>query len=664
MKKLNIFKSFLLLALLGTAGSLSAQIVVHPNAYGNVPTGFPTNWYKDMANVRVDVNSPSGIAGEKAAAAAIVGASDWPDIRDTFLYNLPIVMDLTSDSNLCSVTSVDMTGKIAVVWRGDCYFTQKALNAQHAGALACIIINELPGAAPFSPGYVASGGAVTIPVIMIGNLDGIAIANQYRHGAVNMTISPWGYSYGADLGIIPHGAARWHNNAIPYNQVISSGNPLPYQGADGAWVANFGEHDITHAKLSTSVTFTPTGGSSTTIHTDNISVDTFKVSDSILAMYPVAYNLTGITGKGQVTVKYALSSDSTDLYPSNDTASESFYLTDSLYAKGSYDFVNNRPISQNYEGPASLAAGNSFYIWGNMFYINKTGSAASQVQWGMSASSDTTGPFTGIPTMNVYVFQWVEGMNGEPVDSLVENGELQLVGLGIKDFTHHLAPDTSGGFFNVSILDSNGLNNQPLLNASSWYYVAAEIPTGYFMGCDGVRNTFPRSYGRWENNIIEYASPLWAANRYSDANAQVNEFGQAMAPCAFGGNFRDDSVIYSTQIGLIPSVSMIVNNTPITDTTTHGGGAGVKNVSSFAKFYVYPNPTADNINVAIGLDNSSNVTYTIIDGHAREITKVTHNNVTAEVFTYNTNGLASGNYYMIVNAGGKQAFRKFTVIKQ
>ena len=670
MKKLNIFKSFLLLALLGAAGSLNAQIVVHPNVYGTVPAGFPTNWYKDYVNVKVAVISPSAIAGEKAASAAEVGTgtSQWPNIVYTPIYNQPIVMPAATDSNGCSPFPVgSMSGKIAVIWRGPigspCSFTEKAFNAQNAGAIACVIINEYAGAAPFVPGFTSGVGTVTIPVVMISNLDGIAIAAQYALGPVYMTISPWGYGLSSDIGFVPNGASRWQNFATPRNQLISSGNPVPYQDIDGGFIANFGTHDITNVKLSTNVTFTPTGGSTATIHSDNITVDTFKVSDSILAMYPAAYDISGITGNGKVTVSYALTSDSTDLYPANDTTSRSFYLTDSLYAKGNYDFVNNRPTSSLYEA-ATLQSGNTAFIWGNMYYVNKPGSAVSKVQWGMSAASDTSGPFTGIPTMSVYVFQWVEGMNGQPVDSLVENGELELVGLGIKDFTHHLAPDTSGGFFEVSILDSNGLNNQPLLNASSWYYVATEIPTGYYLGCDGVSNTLPRAYGRWENDVIEYGSPVWAANRYSDANAQVNEFGQAMAPCPFGGNFRVDSVIFSTQVGLVPSVSMIVNNTPITDTTTHGGGAGVKNVTSFAKFDVYPNPTADNINVAIGLDNPANVTYTIIDGHAREITKVTHNNVTAEIFSYNTNGLASGNYYMIVNAGTKQAFRKFTVIKQ
>ncbi len=669
MKQVNIIKALLILVLLGTVGTVAAQ-VIHPNAFGAIYTGgFPSNWYKDYVNVKVAVISPSAIAGEKAADAAEVGTgtSQWPGIVYTPIYNQPIVMPASTDSNGCSPFPIgSMTGKIAVIWRGPigspCSFTEKAYNAQNAGAIACVIINEYAGAAPFVPGYTAGVGTVTIPVVMISNLDGIAIAAQYALGPVNMTISPWGYGLGSDLGFVPQGASRWQNYATPRNQIISSGNPLPYQGVDGAFIANYGTHDITHAKLTTGVTFTPTGGSTSTIHTDTISTALFTVADSILAMYPPAYDISGITANGVVTVNYSISSDSVDNFPGNNSVSQSFYLTDSLYSKGVYDFTNNRPSASLYEA-AGLQSGDNSYIWGNMYYVNKAGSAASRVQWSMSAATDTSGPISAISDIYVYLFKWVEGMNGERVDSFVENGELELVGLGIKSFTGRPA-DTSGGYFEVSMLDSSGGGIQPLLDASSWYYVATEIPTGYFLGCDGISNTYPRIFGRWENNIVEYGSPVWPADRYTDADAQVNTFGSLMSPAPFGGTYKVDSMIFSSQKGLVPGVAMIVNNTPITDTTHTGGGAGVKAVQSFAKFNVYPNPTSDNINVAITLDNSANVTYTILDGHARKISTETHNSVTSETYTYNTNNLASGNYYIIVHAGSKEMFRKFTVIKK
>merc|ERR1719253_2494159 len=56
-----------------------------------------------------------------------------------------------------------MSGKIALIQRGACYFTSKVINAQNAGAVAVVIYNH-------SPGTVTMGGpevGITIPAIFI-----------------------------------------------------------------------------------------------------------------------------------------------------------------------------------------------------------------------------------------------------------------------------------------------------------------------------------------------------------------------------------------------------------------------------------------------------------------------------------------------------------------
>jgi len=63
-----------------------------------------------------------------------------------------------------------MQGKIALVRRGDCQFGTKAMRAQEAGAVACIIINDEPGVFVMSPGE--DGDNVTIPVFMIPQSQG------------------------------------------------------------------------------------------------------------------------------------------------------------------------------------------------------------------------------------------------------------------------------------------------------------------------------------------------------------------------------------------------------------------------------------------------------------------------------------------------------------
>ena len=80
-----------------------------------------------------------------------------------------------------SITNLpDLNGKIAIVHRGLCEFSDKALLVQQAGAIACIIINatdtliDIDGA--------LAGFNVFIPTIMVSNSTGIAICDAINQG--------------------------------------------------------------------------------------------------------------------------------------------------------------------------------------------------------------------------------------------------------------------------------------------------------------------------------------------------------------------------------------------------------------------------------------------------------------------------------------------------
>jgi hypothetical protein len=75
------------------------------------------------------------------------------------------------EGNACSRSGNNAyRGKIALVWRGDCYFDQKVNNLQKDGALGVIIIQD-SGAVPFAPG--ASGKfSPSIPSGMVSKSDG------------------------------------------------------------------------------------------------------------------------------------------------------------------------------------------------------------------------------------------------------------------------------------------------------------------------------------------------------------------------------------------------------------------------------------------------------------------------------------------------------------
>lgn len=81
-----------------------------------------------------------------------------------------------------------LSGKIAVIRRGECEFGFKGLAAQNEGALAVIMVNNVAGA-PIVMGAGAVGASVTIPMFMVSDVDGEAIIAEALLNTVNGTIS-------------------------------------------------------------------------------------------------------------------------------------------------------------------------------------------------------------------------------------------------------------------------------------------------------------------------------------------------------------------------------------------------------------------------------------------------------------------------------------------
>jgi subtilisin family serine protease len=78
-----------------------------------------------------------------------------------------------------------LTGRVALIRRGTCAFTQKAVNAQAAGADGVVFYNNTTGRV--SVGITATVPPVTIPVVTITAADGAAIDERLAGGSVTMT---------------------------------------------------------------------------------------------------------------------------------------------------------------------------------------------------------------------------------------------------------------------------------------------------------------------------------------------------------------------------------------------------------------------------------------------------------------------------------------------
>ncbi len=82
-----------------------------------------------------------------------------------------------------ALPSQNVSGKIAVIDRGDCSFVEKVLGAQEGGAVAAIIINNVDGPPAAMGGGDPTTSLVSIPAVMISKADGAALKAQLTNGA-------------------------------------------------------------------------------------------------------------------------------------------------------------------------------------------------------------------------------------------------------------------------------------------------------------------------------------------------------------------------------------------------------------------------------------------------------------------------------------------------
>ena len=110
----------------------------------------------DFASITADVSGP---------LAVITGAS-------AYAHHLNLACDAPLET---LPAGTNLTGKIALLGRGDCDFTVKIRNAQNAGAIGVIMVNRVPGDAPFVMAHNGLEPQPTIPAVMVSLEDGALI---------------------------------------------------------------------------------------------------------------------------------------------------------------------------------------------------------------------------------------------------------------------------------------------------------------------------------------------------------------------------------------------------------------------------------------------------------------------------------------------------------
>lgn len=270
--------------------------------------------------------------GQYVQGDLVLAMSDtlpWP--AGSLACNLNITPVDTTSGLLNSVA-----GKIAVVYRGACNFSQKALNCQLAGAIAVIIVNSQ--GAPIAMGGGALGGLVTIPVVMINTNDGNFLAGLVANEPVTMFIGNKTGLYTNDIGFYASGVNKAYYATTPS---YLAANATEYNIPLGGRVLNFGSA-------------APAGATFTAVITDPSGAEVYNNSVNLtLGVGPDQQDVTlpdfsmASYPSGTYTLTYTADIPAGDDETSDNAYTTTFSISDDQWGYAQMD-TTNMPSGWNY----------------------------------------------------------------------------------------------------------------------------------------------------------------------------------------------------------------------------------------------------------------------------------------------------------------------------
>ena len=196
----------------------------------------------------ITVNSPSSIAGPRAATTNVFEGTDRipvptaPNgiVSDLVLYTNVPLDPLQNPNSACGppTNAFDVAGKIVLIKRGGCFFSNKVKNAQDAGALAVIVADTIV-ANPVRLSMSSTGLlGITIPAVFVTKEIGDELITAMATETVNVKLEVPANLYlfadgDFDNGVIAHEYGHGISGRLTGGPTNSSCLVAPEQQGEG-----------------------------------------------------------------------------------------------------------------------------------------------------------------------------------------------------------------------------------------------------------------------------------------------------------------------------------------------------------------------------------------------------------------------------------------------
>ncbi|MCB0594037.1 MAG: T9SS type A sorting domain-containing protein [Lewinellaceae bacterium] len=559
----------------------------------------------------VVINSPAELEGPYEFGTADGWGADLT--TDIWTGDAEFIDDGTANPNLgCEAAINDLTGKIALIDRGTCNFSLKALNSQNAGAIAAIIINNTAGAGVQGMGAGDFGPDVTIPAVMLSFEVGQDIRAALENGPVNISIGNIIFdnnvSY-ADTSIVnpPYGI-------VPLSQL----DGLGFSFNLGASVNNTGLNNATGVGITGKIEYTPFGGGAPVeVYNESGTFDGVLEPDSVSSLI-ILPEFTPANGMGQYTLNYTVNTDAEDQLPFDNEISTTFTINESLMSKAQWDEANNAPARTStfytvsgggdveFLSPIHIPNGEGYMIDTIIFHVLKTTPNLADV------------------SVDGYIYEWDDANQ----DTSITNDEISIV--GIAPFSFGAEETAQAAIVRAPILDFETFEEGVEIPANNKYYILG----CRYTGPDQVYFGFDESY-----DFNQYENIKLSNGTFTDLDYNylvVNVYNE-LVPDIEGDAARFNNVSGPVSIGIILTP-------PEPNAAEEVVGEEV------FKMELFPNPVVEQLNTTINFKQATSfVEYQITDASGRVLFRVRDNDVMdKEQANFNVKALPSGQYFMTV----------------
>jgi len=562
-----------------------------------------------FGQIIVNIESPAAVSGSLGFTIAESGGG-WtimPDMTDPLnavLDTLVFVDDGTAGDTLgCGalVNGAAIAGNIAVLYRGACEFGAKALNAQNAGAIGVIIINNIPGG-PVGMGPGASGPSVSIPTVMISDADGAMLRDSIVSGIVTAFIGSKSGYYSNDVGTTPADVLRAENASTP-RQLAQSGSDFYVDM--GARVYNYGDSNQTDVVLNATIEY---GGS--VVYTQSSAATPLNSGDTIFIQLPTFSQPAGYA-VGYYTVTYSVTMGAIDEFIGDNIINADFQISDDLLSLGQLDTAM-APESGVYFRAVN-SGGNSDFTSCVHFRDSLASRLSVDGMW-FAASGGLGDSLTGT-YMQLFVYEWTDvftDLNDAAYDNV--NLILNEVASGEYDYL----TDLQNEFVYAPVLTSLG-SQLTLLDNTRYLFCVEVAIDNVFMSYDSDADyTLNRDY---------YLQPL--APIQADLSWNANGFGAE----------------------------------PLPSTAIKVSGVNAINEEYKPEFMAYPNPAGNLVNFRLG-NNIQLESISIMDITGNLVKRRALNNNGAGSIALDVSSLANGQYiFALTESNGRVSNVKVTIAK-